>query len=189
MSALGQSGEITVLLREWSEAKPATTDQLFELVHAHLVMIARALFRRERTENLLQPPSVVDELFLKLIHQRSLRLEDREHFRSLSARLMRRILVDHARTKGRQKRNGGIPIPLHEEMTWVHAQRAEMWDLDRILDELEALNPRRCRMVELHFFLGFTSAETAQLLQPSKASVDRQLRFIRGWLHDRLHSE
>ena len=187
MSALDQPGEITVLLREWSEGKPAATDQLFELVHPHLVMIARALFHGERTENLLQPTCVVNELFLKLIRQRSLKFEDREHFYSLSARLMRRILVDHARSEGRQKRNGGISVPLREEMLWVDAQRAEMMDLDRILDDLEVLDPRKCRMVELRFFLGFTAEETAELLQTSKASVDRELRFIRGWLHDRLH--
>jgi RNA polymerase sigma factor (TIGR02999 family) len=185
---LTQPGEITVLLREWSEGKPAATEHLFELVYPQLRKIAGALFRGERPENMLQPTSVVNELFLKLIRQRSLRFEDREHFYSLSARLMRRVLVDHARSEGRQKRDGGVPVPLHEELAWVDAKRAEMMDLDRVLQELDGLDPRKCRMVELRFFLGFTADETAELLGTSKASVDRELRFVRGWLYDRLHA-
>ena len=183
-----QPGEITVLLRDWSEGKPAATEHLFELVYPQLRKIAGALFRGERPENMLQPTSVVNELFLKLIRQRSLRFEDREHFYSLSARLMRRVLVDHARSEGRLKRDGGVPVPLHEDLVWVDAKRAEMMDLDRVLEELEELDPRKCRMVELRFFLGFTADETADLLGTSKASVDRELRFVRGWLYDRLHA-
>jgi RNA polymerase sigma factor (TIGR02999 family) len=181
-------GEITVLLREWSEGKPAAVDHLFELVYPQLRQIAGSLFRGERPENVLQPTSVVNELFLKLVRQRRLKFEDREHFYSLSARLMRRVLVDHARSEGRQKRNGGVPVPLHEELAWIDAKRAEMMDIDRALVELEELDCRKCRMVELRFFLGFSAEETAELLSTSKATVDRELRFARGWLYDRLHS-
>jgi RNA polymerase sigma factor (TIGR02999 family) len=101
---------------------------------------------------------------------------------------MRRVLVDQARSEGRQKRDGGIRIPLHEELAWIDAKRAEVIDLNRVLEELEELDPRKCRMVELRFFLGFTAEETAELLHTSKASVDRELRFVRGWLYDRLHT-
>lgn len=183
-----EAGEITVLLREWNAGDPVATAQLFELVYPHLRKIAGALFRGERPENLLQPTSVVNELFLKLIRQRSLRFEDREHFYSLSARLMRRVLVDHARSEGRQKRDGGVPVPLHPDMAWVNARPAEMMDLDRVLEELEQLDPRKCKMVELRFFLGFSAEETAELLSTSKATVDRELRFVRGWLNDRLQA-
>jgi RNA polymerase sigma factor (TIGR02999 family) len=183
-----EAGEITVLLRNWSAGDPAAVEHLFELVYPQLRQIASALFRGERPENLLQPTCVVNELFLKLIRQRSLRFEDREHFYSLSARLMRRVLVDHARSEGRQKRDGGIPVPLHADMAWINARPAEMMDLDRILEELEQLDPRKCKMLELRFFLGFTADETAELLNISKATVDRELRFVRGWLNDRLQS-
>jgi RNA polymerase sigma factor (TIGR02999 family) len=185
---MSEPGEITVLLRDWSAGNAAATEQLFELVYPHLRKIAGALFRGERPENLLQPTSVVNELFLKLIRQRSLRFEDREHFYSLSARIMRRVLVDHARSENRQKRDGGVPVELHPDMVWSDAKPAEMMDLDRVLDELDQLDPRKCRMVELRFFLGFTADETAELMNTSKATVDRELRFIRGWLADRLHS-
>lgn len=183
-----EPGDITVLLRDWSAGNTAATEQLFELVYPHLRKIAGALFRGERPENLLQPTSVVNELFLKLIRQRSLRFEDREHFYSLSARLMRRVLVDHARSEGRQKRDAGIPVPLHPDLAWIDAQPAEMMDVDRVLNELDQLDPRKCRMVELRFFLGFTAEETAELMNTSKATVDRELRFVRGWLADRLRA-
>lgn len=183
-----EQGEITLLLREWNEGKAAATEPLFELVYPHLRQIAGSLFRGERPENILQPTSVVNELFLKLVRQRSLRFEDREHFYSLSARMMRRVLVDHARAERREKRRGGIPVPLHEELIWIDAKPEEVMDLDRVLLELEALDQRKCRMVELRFFLGFTAEETAELMNTSKASVDRDLKFVRGWLYDRLHA-
>lgn len=180
-------GQITVLLREWNEGNAEATEPLFELVYPHLRQIAGALFRSERPEHQLQPTGVVNELFLKLIRQRSLRFEDREHFYSLSARIMRRVLVDHARSERREKRDGGVSIPLHEELAWVDEKPVEMLDLDRVLLDLEALDKRKCRMLELRFFLGFTAEETAELMNTSKASVDRDLKFVRGWLYDRLH--
>src|ERR1700679_93720 len=148
---MADAGEITVLLRDWRAGDPAAIEHLFEFVYPQLRHIAGALFRGERPENLLQPTSVVNELFLKLMRQRSLRFEDREHFYSLSARLMRRVLVDHARSEGRQKRDGGISVPLDEKLAWVDAKSAEIMDLDRALEELEALDARKCRMIELRF--------------------------------------
>jgi len=186
---MADAGEITVLLRDWRAGDPAAIEHLFELVYPQLRHIAGALFRGERPENLLQPTSVVNELFLKLMRQRSLRFEDREHFYSLSARLMRRVLVDHARSEGRQKRDSGTPVPLHADLAWIDARPAEMMDLDPNLEELDQLDARKCRMVELRFFLGFTAEETAELLNTSKATVDRELRFVRGWLYDKLHRD
>lgn len=183
-----QHGEVTVLLREWAAGKPDALDRLFEVVYPELRRIAGALFRDERPENLLQPTSVVNELFLKLIRQRSLRFEDREHFYSLSARLMRRVLLDHARGQLRSKRDGGVSVPFEEGLAWIDASPIGAIDLDRVLNELDALDPRKCRMVEFRFFLGFTAEETADLLNTSKATVDRELRFVRAWLYERLHS-
>lgn len=177
-----------MLLHEWSARKPEALDRLFELVYPQLRRIAGALFRGERPEHLLQPTSVVNELFLKLVRQRSLRFEDRQHFYSLSAKLMRRVLIDHARTHARAKRDGGIAIPLDEGLAWIDARPVEVMDLDRALNEMETIDPRKCRMVELRFFLGFTAEETAELLATSKATVDRELRFARAWLHERLIS-
>jgi RNA polymerase sigma factor (TIGR02999 family) len=179
-------GEITVLLNEWSGGESAATEPLFELVYPHLRRIAGAIFRGERPENLLQPTSVVSELFLKLVMQRSLRFEDRQHFYSLCARLMRRVLVDHARSEGRVKRYGGTPVVLHDDLATFDYSPEAAIDLDRILDELETMEPRKCRMVELRFFLGFSAEEAADMVGTSKATVDRELRFVRVWLADRL---
>lgn len=179
--------EITELLHEWRAGKPAALDRLFEAVYPRLRDIAGALFRNERLEHVLQPTSVVNELFLKLVRQRSLRFEDREHFYSMSARLMRRVLIDHAREHRRQKRDGGERVPLDENLAWIDSSDANLLDLDEALVELDQVDPVKCRIVELRFFLGFTATETAELLSTSKASVDRELKFVRGWLYDRLH--
>jgi RNA polymerase sigma factor (TIGR02999 family) len=187
--ASGEDGEVTVLLREWRQEKPEALDRLFEVVYPELRRIAGALFYGESSGNLLQPTSVVHELFLKLIQQRKLRFEDRNHFYSLSARLMRRVLIDQARHQKRDKRDGGVAVPLEESLAWVDAESVEMMDLDRVLNELEALDPKMCRMVECRFFLGFTAEETAELLNTSKATVDRELRFARAWLYERLHTQ
>jgi RNA polymerase sigma factor (TIGR02999 family) len=182
-------GDITLLLHEWSAGQPEVAEPLFELVYPHLRVIAGAMFRGERPENLLQPTGVVNELFLKLVRQRNLRFEDREHFYSLSARLMRRVLVDQARSEGRAKRSGGIAVDLRDDLAWADTSPEATIDLDRALEDLEAIDPRKCRMIELRFFLGFTSEETAEILHTSKATVDRDLRFVRSWLHDRLHPQ
>lgn len=184
---MSNPGDVTLLLHEWSEGNQLATERLFDLVYPHLRHIAGALFRGERPESVLQPTSVVNELFLKLIRQRSLRFEDREHFYSLSARLMRRVLIDHARSDHRLKRDGGRSVPLTDDLLWASSNPEDAIDLDRILEELDRIDPRKCRMLELRFFLGFTAEETAELLHTSKASVDRDLRFVRGWLNDRLN--
>lgn len=186
---MSDPGDITLLLHEWSHGKPSATEELFELVYPHLRKIAGAIFRGERPENLLQPTSVVNELFLKLVRQRSLQFEDREHFYSLSARLMRRVLVDQARSESRVKRSGGVSVPLTDDLHWSNPSPEATIDLDRLLEQLERVDPRKCRMVELRFFLGFSAEETAELLQTSKATVDRDLRFVRVWLAERLESQ
>lgn len=186
VDCLSIPGEITELLHAWSEGSTVSTDALFEMVYPDLRRIAGALFRDERPENLLQPTCVVNELFLKLLRQRSLRFEDREHFYSLCARLMRRVLVDHARSEGRRKRDGGMSVRLLDDMLWSDANPVDTIDLDRVLDELERIDPRKCRMLEIRFFLGFTADEAAELLHVSTASVNRDIRFVRAWLSDRL---
>jgi RNA polymerase sigma factor (TIGR02999 family) len=185
---LSDPGEITLLLSRWNSGNEDAVGPLFELVYPQLRQIAGQLFRNERYSPLLQPTGVVNELYLKLIQQDRLKLEDRQHFFSLCALLMRRLLVDQARSEGRKKRDGGTPVPLHESLAWIHAAGVELVDLDQALDELRAIDDRKCRMVELRCFLGFTSQETANLLGASKATVDRDLKFVRAWLQHRLIS-
>jgi len=185
---LSDPGEITILLRQWNGGESAALGPLFDLVYPQLRQIAQALFRGERPGNVLQPTGLVNEVYLKLIRQRVLHFDDRQHFYSLSARLMRRVLIDQARLEGRQKRKGGVMVPLHEELAWVDIASPDILDLDRLLDELEQIDARKCRMVELHFFLGFTSEETAEMVGISKATADRDLKFVKAWLYDRLRT-
>jgi RNA polymerase sigma factor (TIGR02999 family) len=184
------NGEITEMLRRWSEGKPDALDPLFTVVYPRLRQIAYALFRGESLESLLQPTSVVNELFFKLVRQHSLQFDNREHFFSLAASLMRRILIDHARSQHRVKRDGGSRVPLGDELAWVSTiPSADLLDIDRALRDLQEIDPRKAHIVELRFFLGSTAEETAELLQTSKATVDRELKFARGWLYERLRAE
>lgn len=185
---LESPGDITVLLREWSSRGSGQLDPLFELVYPQLKQIAHSLFRNERPESILQPTVLVNELYLKLLSQHSLRMEDRKHFFSLAARLMRRVLVDQARSEGRQKRDPGMVVPLHDDLAWIDATSPAMLDLDQALDELERIDIRKCRMLELRCFLGFTADETAELIGSSKSTVDRDLKFVRSWLYSRLEA-
>jgi RNA polymerase sigma factor (TIGR02999 family) len=138
---------------------------------------------------MLQPTGVVNELFLKLTTQHSASFASREHFFSLATALMRRILVDHARAERRVKRDGGVQVPLDDELPGIGGMpSADMLDIDRALKHLHRLDPRKSQMVALRFFLGSTSEETADLLKLSKATVDRELRFACGWLYQRLRS-
>jgi RNA polymerase sigma factor (TIGR02999 family) len=185
---MDQAGEITQLLRQWNGGDPEALAPLFEMVYPQLKQIAQALFRNEKSGALSQPTSIVNELYVKLLQQNKLRLADRQHFFNLAARLMRRLLVDHARSEGRLKRNGGIGVSLEEGMVWQGAASPSVLDLDRVLDELQAIDDRKCRIIELRFFLGFTLEETAELVGLSKASVERELKFSRAWLYERLQA-
>jgi RNA polymerase sigma factor (TIGR02999 family) len=179
-------GDITVLLHRWGGGDSSALEPLVELAYPQLKHIADALLSGRLSSGVLQPTSLVNEVYLKLIQQRRLQFEDRQHFFSLAARLMRRVLVDHIRHEGRWERDCGPVVPLHEELAWVNIASPEILDLDRILDELEAIDERKCRTVELRFFLGFTADETADLMGVSRATIDRDLRFVRGWIFDKF---
>ena len=184
---VSSDGDVTLLLRRWSDGDAAALDPLFSLVYPRLRQIAGALFRGESAANPLQPTGVVNELFLKLAEQRRLQFTDREHFFSLGSLLMRRILVDAARAERRDKRDGGIRIPLDLDLVGTTVgPSADVLDIDRALEELELIDARKTRIVELRLFLGATAEETADLLKMSKATVDRDLRFARAWLIERL---
>jgi RNA polymerase sigma factor (TIGR02999 family) len=182
-----QPGEITVLLRQWSDGKQDALVPLFELIYPKLRQMAGSLFRDERPGHVLQPTGVVNEFYLKFVRQQKLQFDDREHFFSLAARLMRRILVDYARQRQSIKRDGGTPVVLKEDSAWTdQAPGAELVDIDRALEELRKIDGRKCRIIDLRFFLGFTAEETAEIMGSSKATIDRELRFARGWIQDRL---
>lgn len=183
-------GEITLLLAKWKDGEPSAFEQLMPLVYPHLREVAAAYIRRERDPGELQATALVDEVCLRLINQKKASWSDRAHFYTFAAKLMRMILTDHARGNAAQKRGGGAHhVPLNRDIPWIKIGSESLIDLNRALDELNGINAYNVQLVELRYFLGCTAEETAALLQVSKATVDRDLKFIKGWLYRRLYPD
>jgi RNA polymerase sigma factor (TIGR02999 family) len=180
-------GEITLLLARWKEGDPSAFEELMPLVYPHLREVAAAYIRRERNPDVLQATVLVHDLYLRLLQQKKAVGEDRCHFYTFAAKVMRMMLIDHAREGQTQIRGGGQErVPLNGDLPWVDIDSPEMLDLNRALDELGALDPGKVRLVELRYFLGCTAEETALLVKRSKASVDRDLKFAKTWLYRRI---
>jgi len=182
-----QQGEITLLLAKWKDGEPDAFDHLVPLVYPHLREVAAAYIRREKNPGVMQATSLVHELYLRLLGQKKTDWEDRSHFYTFSAKVMRMILIDHARGTQAQRRGGTAEhVPLNEDMAWVGLGTVEMIELNRALDALAQVDPGKVQMVELRYFLGCTAEETAALMKVSKATVDRDLKFARAWLYRRI---
>jgi RNA polymerase sigma factor (TIGR02999 family) len=181
-------GEITLLLAKWKGGDLSAFEELMPLVYPHLREVAAAYVRRERNPDVLQATALVHELYLRLLKQKKAAWDDRQHFFTFAARVMRMILIDHAREIQAQSRGGGFDrIPLSDDLMWVSIGSPELLDLNQALDELCVLDAYKVQLVELRYFLGCTAEETASLLQISKATVDRDLRFTKSWLYRRIH--
>jgi RNA polymerase sigma factor (TIGR02999 family) len=183
-------GEITLLLAKWRDGEPSAFEQLMPLVYPHLREVAAAYVRRERNPDVLQATVLVHELYLRLLNQKKAVGEDRAHFYTFAAKVMRMILIDHARGNQTQMRGGGTQrVPLSDDLPWVDIGSAELLDLNRALEELGELDSYKVHLVELRYFLGCTAQETADLMQVSKATVDRDLKFIKSWLYRRVYPD
>ena len=179
--------EITSLLQRWKDGDRQALASLASVAYDDLHAIASGYLRREDPGHTLQATGLVNELYLRLAQVRGVQLVDRRHFYAFSAQLMRMILIDHARQTRALKRSGSnTRVPLHEEMAWIDASSEEMLALDTALDQLEQIDERKVRALELRFFLGCTNEETAELLKVSRATVDRDLEFAKAWLYRRL---
>ncbi len=188
MEAAG--GEITILLSRWRDGEPEAFDQLLPLVYPHLREVAAAYMRRERNPGAMQATVLVHELYLRLLKQNRTALSDRAHFYTYAAKVMRMILVDHARETNAQSRGGGLQrIPLSDDLSWVEIGSPEILQLNIALEKLEMLDARKAQLVELRYFLGCTAEETAGLMSLSKATVDRDLKFVRSWLYQRVYPQ
>lgn len=183
-------GEITLLLAKWKEGDASAFEELMPLVYPHLRQVAAAYVRRERNPDVIQGTALVHELYLRLVNQRKVVGEDRAHFYTFAAKVMRMILIDHARGNQTEMRGGGMQrVPLHDDLLWVEIGSAELLDLDQALDELGQLDAHKVEVVELRYFLGCTAEETAGLMGISKATVDRELKFIKSWLYRRVYPD
>jgi RNA polymerase sigma factor (TIGR02999 family) len=180
------SPDLTGLLLEWNEGNDAALEKLTPLVYSELRRIAQACMAGERPGHTLQASGLVNEAFLKLIDARRVQWKNRAHFFAMSAKLMRRILVDFARRKRFQKRDGGLQVTLDDNVSPSTDRRRDLVELDDALTALAALNPRVSHVVELRYFGGLTEIETAEALHVSPDTVSRDWKFAKVWLHREL---
>jgi RNA polymerase sigma factor (TIGR02999 family) len=181
--AVPSSPEVTQLLLAWSQGESAALDKLVPLVHAELSRLAHHYMAGERTGHTLQTTALVNEAFLRLVDSSQVRWQNRAHFMAVSAQLMRRILVDFARSRNYLKRGAGAQqVTLDEAMMISEAPDVDLVELDRALAQLAAVDARKSQVVELRFFGGLTEEEAAEVLKVSPETVRRDLRLAKTWL-------
>lgn len=177
---------VTELLQEWSRGEPAALEKLIPLVFQQLREIASRMFRRESDGHTLQPTALVNEMYLRLIDQRSMHWQNREQFFSVAALLMRRILVDYAKGRQTAKRGKGIPkIPLDEALGVADVSDLDpdlVAAVDEGLSRLAELDPRQAKIVEMRFFMGLSHEEIADVLEISVSTVKREWHVAKLWL-------
>jgi RNA polymerase sigma factor (TIGR02999 family) len=179
--------EITQLLIEWSKGEETALDQLMPLVYDELRQLARSYLRRERPDHTLQATALVHEAYLRLIDQHSVTWQNRAHFFGIASQMMRRILVNHAVSREAAKRGGFVQkLSLDEAVGWADEREVDLIALDEALNELERLDPRQGRIVELRFFGGLSIEATAEVLNISPATVKREWATARLWLRRQI---
>ena len=180
----------TELLLAWGRGETRAFDELVPLVHDELRRLAKQYMARERPDHTLQPSALVNEAYVRLIELKRIRWQNRAHFFAMSARVMRRILVDCARARRNEKRGGGAPKVSFDEALIISKGRGQdLLALDDALVALEAVHPRKGSVVDLRFFGGLSLEETAEALHVSIDTVKRDWRFAKLWLLRELNGE
>ena len=175
--------DVTQLLRAWNNGAPEALEKLIPLVYDQLHQLARHYMAGERPCHVLQTTALVNEAYLRLIDASKVSWRNRAHFFAISAQLMRRILVEFARSRRRQKRGGGIgPTSLDEALIVSPEPSADLLALDDALKDLAAIDPRQSQVVELRFFGGLSVEETAEVLKVSPETVMRDWKLTKAWL-------
>jgi RNA polymerase sigma factor (TIGR02999 family) len=183
------SSQITHLLRAWSDGDPQALEQLLPLVDAELRRLAQSYMNRERRDHTLQPTALVNEAFIRLAGAQNIRWQDRAHFFGICARLMRRVLVDYARARGFQKRGARAEkVPVEEVSIPTPELPVDIVALDLALEALAIQDERKSRVVELRFFAGLSTEETAEVLGVSPDTVKRDWRMAKLWLLRQLEA-
>jgi len=184
------SPQITQLLLAWGGGDQAALDELMPLVYNELRKLAKSYMRRQRPGHTLQTTALVNEAYLRLIDSSRVNWQNRTHFFAMAAQLMRRILVDFARTRNSLKRGGGqIQITLDEGIEIPFEKETDLVALDEALKNLENLNPRQSQVVELRYFGGLSEEEIAATLEISVRTVRRDWSVARAWLFRRMRDE
>jgi RNA polymerase sigma-70 factor (ECF subfamily) len=181
---------VTQLLLGWSQGDKEALDKLVPLVYDELRRQAARYLRRERVGHTLQTTALIHEAYLRLIDQKNVHWQNRAHFFGIAAQLMRRILVDHARTKKRAKRGGSdVRVSFSEATLKAKGQDLDIVALDEALERLAEIDEQQGKIVELKFFSGLTVEETAEVLSISAATVKRDWSMAKAWLHREVTGE
>jgi RNA polymerase sigma-70 factor, ECF subfamily len=180
--------DVTVLLNKISEGDNSAPERLLPLVYDELRKLASGYLKNERPDHTLQATALVHEAYLRLVDWENVSWQNRNHFFSVSAQIMRHILVDHARSKKAEMHGGNLQkLALDEAISFSNSKEVDLVDLDDALIELAAFKERHAKIVELRFFAGLTLEETAQTLDISTKTVSREWNFAKAWLFRRLN--
>jgi len=183
--ATGPAADVTQLLSKWSGGDQAALDQLLPLVYGELRRLAGSYLRRERSNHTLQSTALVHEAFMRMVNQHDVQWKNRAHFFAIAAQMIRRILVDYARSQHAEKRgSGAVKLALDEAMAVPQAPATDvdLLGLNDALDRLAEMDERQSRIVELRFFAGLSIEETAEVMSLSPASIKREWQTARAWL-------
>jgi RNA polymerase sigma-70 factor (ECF subfamily) len=181
-------GDLSVLLRAWSDGDQNALERLTPIVYNELHRLAGLYMRREREGHSLQTTALVNEAYMRLVDYKRMQWQNRAHFFAVSAQLMRRILVEHAR-RHNVKRGGGVPHVSLEDTAVVDDKAADLVMLDDAMNALARLDPRKVRVVEMRFFGGLSVEETAEVLKVSPVTVMRDWSTAKAWLYRELTGE
>jgi RNA polymerase sigma factor (TIGR02999 family) len=182
--------EVTRLLVQLTDGDGAAMDELLPLVYAELRRLAASYLRRERSDHTLQPTALVHEAYLRMVDQTQVRWQNRAHFFGVAAQMMRRILVDHARSQHAEKRGGDAQkLSLDENIDVSGERAADLVALDEALSRLAEIDPQKSRVVELRFFGGLSVEETAEVLGVSAPTVKRHWRLAKAWLFGQVQKQ
>ena len=183
----GETGDLTLLLNRMQQGDRAAAEEAASRIYGELHRIASREMRRERPGHILQTTALVNEAYLRLAAAGSLEIQSRGHFMAVASQQMRHILVDHARSAGAQRRGAGaVQIELDEAQAGAEGPSVDLLALDESLAELERIDPRAAKVVELKYFGGYTDKEAVEALGVSLATVRRDWEFARSWLFRRM---
>jgi RNA polymerase sigma factor (TIGR02999 family) len=182
-----QAGQVTELLRHWKKGDEKALRSLVPLVYKELRSLAHYHLQSERPDHTLQSTALVHEAYLRLLGGQPVELQNRAHFIAVASRLMRQILVDYARSRRADKRDGGCKVAFDDMAALPVAGDADLLALDDALEELSRIDERQGKIVEMKFFGGLSAPEISQVLGISRATVDRDWATARVWLHRQMN--
>lgn len=187
MDDTASPSNVTELLQAWTGGDKEALDKLIPLIHTELYRLAARRMRGEKQGHTLQATALVNEAYCKLVDLKSIRWQNRAHFFAIASQIMRRILIDHAKARLREKRGGAAQkVSFDETAVLIDSRASRLVSLDEALTDLAKRDPLKSRIVEMKFFAGLTSEEIAEVEQVSSRTIEREWRKAKAWLYDAM---